>query len=103
MTGGTLETMSRLWEIVEEYRDSHGAPSYASIARTIGISSQGLSAWKQRGIKAPPSTETMRKLARLTGLDYETVVLRAALLDAGWIEEREAPGPNSNGMTRRYR
>lgn len=83
--------MSHLIALIEEYRDAHGAPSYASIARSIGSTSQTLSAWKQRGLKEPPSPDTLRRLAEFLHLDYETVVLRAALLDAGWIDNNDDP------------
>jgi transcriptional regulator with XRE-family HTH domain len=79
--------MTRLMALIETYRDEHGAPSYASIARSIGISSQALSAWKQRDLKEPPHPDTLRRLAEFISRDYETVVLRAALLDAGWVTE----------------
>jgi transcriptional regulator with XRE-family HTH domain len=78
--------MSRLLAIIDEYKDAHGAPSDSSIARAIGIKPQTISSWRKRGIKQPPQVETLRALARLTGEDYETVVLRAVLIDVGWIE-----------------
>ena len=37
-------------------------------------------------------------LARLAGVDYETGVLRAALLDAGWIEESDGDGTHAAPM-----
>lgn len=79
--------MSRFVAIIDAYKDEHGQPSDSSVARAIGVSPQTLSSWRSRGIKRPPEPETMRKLARLTKLDYENVVLRAALFDAGWLDE----------------
>lgn len=79
--------MSRLVAIIDDYKDHHGAPSDSSVARVIGIKPQTLSSWRTRGIKEPPDRDALRKLAALAGLDYEEDVLRAALLDAGWIEE----------------
>lgn len=79
--------MSRLVDLIDEYKDTHGAPSDSSIARAIGAKPQTVSSWRTRGIKEPPSPETLRKLATLLGVSYERVVLRAALLDAGWIAE----------------
>lgn len=80
--------MSRLVAIIDAYKDKHGQPSDSSIARAIGVKPQTVNSWRKRGIKEPPAREALRELARLTNLDYETQVLRAALLDAGWIEER---------------
>lgn len=40
----------------------------------------------REGIKIPPSPNALRRLAALTSLDYESVALRAALIDAGWID-----------------
>lgn len=79
--------MSRLVAIIDAYKDQHGQPSDSSVARAIGVKPQTLSSWRKRGIKEPPAREALRELARLTRLDYESVVLRAALMDAGWIEE----------------
>lgn len=84
--------MSRLVKLIDEYKDTHGAPSDSSIARAIGAKPQTISSWRTRGLKEPPSVETMRNLARFLAVDYETVVLRAALLDAGWVTE-EPPTP----------
>lgn len=79
--------MSRLVAIIDAYKEQHGQPSDSSIGRAIGVAPQTISSWRKRGIKEPPARETLRELARLTNLDYETVVLRAALIDAGWIED----------------
>lgn len=78
--------MSELVKIIDEYRDRRGQPSDASIARAIGIAPQTLSSWRKRGIKDPPERETLRRLAALVGLPYETHVLTAALVDAGYID-----------------
>lgn len=78
--------MSELVRIIDDYRDSHGQPSDASIARAIGIAPQTLSSWRKRGIKEPPEPETMRALARLVGESYEEYVLPAALVDSGFLD-----------------
>lgn len=83
--------MSRLVALIDEYKDTHGAPSDSSIARAIGSKPQTISSWRTRGISEPPNTATLRKLAEFLSCDYETIVLRAALLDAGWVDE-ETPG-----------
>lgn len=86
---------SRLVSIIDAYKDQHGQPSDSSVARAIGIKPQTLSSWRQRGLKEPPDRDALRLLARLAGVNYEDHVLRAALLDAGWIEE-------SDGDAQRY-
>lgn len=81
--------MSRLVAIIDAYKDRHGQPSDSSIARAIGVKPQTVSSWRKRGIKEPPDRDALRQLARLAQVDYENVVLRAALLDSGWIDEQE--------------
>lgn len=83
--------MSQLLNLIDDYKDSHGGPSDSSIARAIGTAPQTISSWRKRGIKEPPSRELLRNLAGLLRVDYESVVLRAALVDAGWIDAD--PGP----------
>lgn len=85
--------MSRLVALIDEYKDTHGAPSDSSIARAIGAKPQTVSSWRTRGIRQPPERETLRALAALIGKDYLTVVLDAALRDAGWIQDDDAPAP----------
>lgn len=84
--------MSRLLKLIDEYRDAHGQPSDASIARAVGIAPQTISSWRQRGIRQLPDRDTLRELARLLSVDYETVVLRAVLIDIGWLEESDGDG-----------
>lgn len=88
--------MSRLVALIDEWKDAHGAPSDASIARAIGAAPQTISSWRKRGIKEPPNVESLRKLADFLRVDYERVVLRAALLDVGWISE-EPTTPADDG------
>ena len=78
--------MSELLSIIDTYRDAHGQPSDASIARAIGIAPQTLSSWRRRGIKELPNVETLRRLAELVRLPFEDYVLQAALVDAGFRE-----------------
>lgn len=84
--------MSRLLQLIDEYKDAHGAPSDSSIARAIGVAPQTISSWRQRGIRQLPDRETLRSLAALIRADYEAVVLRAVLLDIGWLEESDGSG-----------
>lgn len=78
--------MSELVKVIDEYRDSHGSPSDASIARAIGVAPQTLSSWRKRGIRQPPEPESLRALAALLRLPYEEYVLQLALYDSGWRE-----------------
>lgn len=90
--------MSELLRIIDDYRDAHGQPSDASVARAIGIAPQTLSSWRKRGISEPPAAETLRNLARLVGLPYEDYVLQAALVDAGWRDEMPSEQTPSKGV-----
>jgi transcriptional regulator with XRE-family HTH domain len=76
--------MSRLLAMIDEYRDAHGQPSDASIARQVGIAPQTLSSWRRRGMKELPSADTMRELARVLGRSEEDILI-AAGLDTGYV------------------
>lgn len=82
--------MSRLVAMIDEYRDAHGQPSDASIARAIGIKPQTLSSWRKRGMKRFPHRDSMRKLAQLIGKS-EADVLYAVGVDTGYIVEVAGP------------
>lgn len=79
--------MSELVRIIDDYRDTHGRPSDASIARAIGIAPQTLSSWRKRGIRELPDSDTLRALAAFVGLPYSSYVLEVALFDAGWRDD----------------
>lgn len=79
--------MSELVRIIDDYRDTHGRPSDASIARAIGIAPQTLSSWRKRGIRELPDAATLRALASFVGLPYDGYVLEVALYDAGWRDD----------------
>lgn len=79
--------MSELLRIIDEYKDRHGQPSDASIARAIGVAPQTINSWRKRGIKEPPAVATLKRLADFMRLPYEDYVLQAALVDAGWRDE----------------
>lgn len=88
--------MSQLIAMIDEYKDTHGAPSDSSIARAIGAAPQTISSWRKRGIRQPPESDTLRALARLVGLPYEDYVLQLALYDAGWRESLPTLPATSN-------
>lgn len=90
--------MSHLLRLIDDYKDLHGQPSDASIARAIGTKPQTISSWRKRGLKEPPETETLRNLAAFLHVDYAAVVLRAVLLDTGLLEDHE-PDPAAPGMS----
>jgi uncharacterized membrane protein YkvA (DUF1232 family) len=83
--------MSRLLAIIDEYKDTHGGPSDSSIARAIGVAPQTISSWRTRGIRDLPERDTLRALAALTHLSYESDVLPAVLLDIGYIDDEDDP------------
>lgn len=85
--------MSRLIAIIDDYKDRTGQPSDASISRAIGVARQTVSSWRTRGIHQLPEQNTLRELARLTGRDFKSEVLEAALFDAGWLTEDETQDP----------
>lgn len=90
--------MSRLVAIIDEYKDKTGQPSDASISRAIGVARQTVSSWRRRGLRDLPERDTLIELARLTGVDYETVVLRAALVDAGWVVDSHGDDEDDKGV-----
>jgi transcriptional regulator with XRE-family HTH domain len=93
--------MSHLVKLIDDYKDTHGGPSDSSIARAIGVAPQTISSWRKRGIRQLPEQETLAALARLIGVDYNTGVMPAVLVDIGYMDEEELeedpdPVPNSD-------
>ena len=88
--------MSELLAIIDAYKDAHGAPSDASIARAIGVAPQTLSSWRKRGIRELPDRDTLRAVARLTRTDYVSDVLPAVLRDIDYLDAgNDAPPPST--------
>lgn len=81
---GDAYDMSQLLAIIDAYKDAHGQPSDASIARAIGVAPQTISSWRKRGIREAPDVTALKRLAELVQLPYENYVLQAALVDAGY-------------------
>lgn len=75
--------MSELVRIIDEYREAHGRPSDASIARGIEVAPQVISSWRTRGVKQPPDPGTLRRLAEFMKVPYHDYVLAAVLVDVG--------------------
>lgn len=92
--------MSRLIALIDEYKDTHGAPSDSSIARAIGVAPQTISSWRKRGIRSLPDAATLRRLAEFISVDYEQVVIRAAMFDIGYLVPEHESGPTSPGRER---
>lgn len=84
--------MSRLLALIDDYKDRHGQPSDASIARAIGVAPQTLSSWRKRGIKDLPEPETLEHLAAFLQLSRRAVI-DAALVDARFMPEDEYEPP----------
>ena len=83
--------MSELLKIIDAYKDGHGGPSDASIARAIGVAPQTVSSWRKRGIRQLPDRDTLIALARLTGCDYAGEVIPAVMADIGYLGQDENP------------
>lgn len=86
--------MSRLVDLIDAYRDAHGSPSEASVARAIGAAPQTVNSWRNRGIRELPEVEIMQRLATYLGVPYRTV-LEAALVDAKYASTEEYPAPEA--------
>lgn len=84
--------MSKLLAIIDAYKDAHGQPSDASIARAIGVAPQTISSWRKRGIREVPDKKNLENLARLTGVPYWPTLLQAVMVDTGLISEDQADG-----------
>ncbi len=93
-----------LMQLIDDYRDMHGQPAEASVARAVGIAPQTLNSWRKRGIRQLPEKETLERLASFLGVSYEETVLKAALYDAGWSDDlpylRRLPGEEAIRVTR---
>lgn len=76
--------MSRLLALIDDYKDRHGQPSDASIARAIGVAPQTISSWRKRGIRELPESDTLRRLATFIGVPIRTVYL-AVGVDANFV------------------
>ena len=85
--------MSELLRIIDAYKDGHGGPSDASIARAIGVAPQTISSWRKRGIRQLPERETLRNLAHLTQRDYVAEVIPAVMADIGYLPSDPQPLP----------
>lgn len=85
-----MSHMSYLLDLIDDYKDRHGQPSDASIARAIDVSPQTISAWRKRGIRDLPAAETLRKLAAFISVD-ERVTFDAAAIDAGYLRPPAEP------------
>lgn len=83
---------SQLLALIDDYRARHGNPSDASIARSLGIAPQTISAWRKRGLRDLPDAETLRKLADFLHVDRR-VTFEAAGIDAGYIATPTTPSP----------
>jgi transcriptional regulator with XRE-family HTH domain len=91
--------MSKLLAIIDAYKDAHGQPSDASIARAVGVAPQTISSWRKRGIRQLPERDTMQQLAAFMRVPYDDV-LDAALIDTGYMEERPHDDPPPVGEVR---
>ncbi len=76
--------MGRLWDILQQHVDEQlYPPSYRQLAAKLGVQPQTLLNWKHPS--ALPSRANLKAIAELTRTP-ETDVLRAALIDTGYLE-----------------
>lgn len=81
--------MGALWQLVDAYRDEQDyRPSVAQVADRAGMNRSTLNRWKRIGERLPEARH-LRAIASVIGQPYR-VVLDAALVDAGYLSEREA-------------
>ena len=84
--------MSELLAIIDRYKDTHGQPSDASIARAVEIAPQTISSWRKRGIRELPAIDTLRRLAEFMHVPYRDVLF-AVLADTGYVDKSELDPP----------
>jgi transcriptional regulator with XRE-family HTH domain len=96
--------MSRLLAIIDAYKDAHGQPSDASIARAVGVAPQTISSWRKRGIRELPARDTLARLADFMRVPYDQPypgsVLEAALIDTGYAQPQPEPPREVGGHDR---
>lgn len=82
---------SKLWNIVEEWRDSlEFPPSYRQIALRLGVSQSTFETWKTEGAgREMPKRRNLLAISRLTGVPYRRVV-DAAIEDVRLYDEAAA-------------
>lgn len=82
--------MSEILRIIEEYKDAHGQPADAAVARALGLSPQALNSLKRRGglhSLQGDQYSWLGQLAIITHLPYQ-YVLDCALYDIGLLLEK---------------
>jgi transcriptional regulator with XRE-family HTH domain len=76
--------VGHLWDILQRHIDDQlYPPSYRQLATRLGVQPQTLINWKHPS--ALPSRANLKAIAELTRTP-ETEVLRAALIDTGYLE-----------------
>lgn len=83
--------MGHVWSYIEQHmaETPYGA-SERQIARAAGVNHTTLTAWKK--IRRLPQPEHLRAVARQINVPYR-VLLDAALIDAGYLEDRRNVPP----------
>ncbi len=83
--------MGRLWDILQQHVDEQlYPPSYRQLAAKLGVQPQTLLNWKHPS--ALPSRANIKAIASLTRTP-ERDVLRAALVDTGYLEPEASDLP----------
>lgn len=96
-TSGDRGYMSRLLALIDAYKDAHGQPSDASIARAVEVAPQTVSSWRKRGIRELPARETLVRLAALMRVPYDDVLF-AALTDIGYWQTQDDTDDPGRGV-----
>lgn len=81
---------ARLWQLLEDYElEFGGTPAW--VARKAGMRPASIYKWRDsRGL---PDVENLERVAKVIRQDYRTVVLAAALIDAGRLPDDSVDPP----------
>lgn len=82
-----------LWSVIQAHLDRYGVYE-AVFARRMGTSPQTINTWKVKGVKRLPERWLLEAVARETSTPYD-VVLRAALIDTGYLDTDITPETDS--------
>ena len=77
--------MTQIERLVEDYLAREDR-SRSWFAKQMGLSDKTLSSWFRRGRRSPLPPGAVKAIARVTNIDYRTI-LDAALADSGYLPE----------------
>jgi DNA-binding transcriptional regulator YdaS (Cro superfamily) len=91
--------MGKLHDILQRHMDAYGVRE-AALARLMGTSSTTINSWKTRGVRQVPARWLLEAVARETRTPYQEV-LRAALADAGYLDDGVTPSSDGESTSPR--